>query len=205
MILPAPFRALLRRWMPASIVWLLCCALLLGAVGFPTVRRVAKDRSVPFPCQDKACGCRDAASCWKSCCCNTNQQKLAWAKRQGVTPPAFVVAAAAKEQAKAKKPCCQMAAGKGSAGACGLAVPASPALKEAKSSSRETAELGLVLASSYRKCQGLATLWTLLGQALLPDVELPVATAPEPGEWLTIGSESLCGDALPPRLRPPRV
>ncbi|MBS0267132.1 MAG: hypothetical protein JSS02_34720 [Planctomycetes bacterium] len=51
---------------------------------------VGKDRSQPFPCQDRPCGCRSAAQCKKSCCCFTRQQKLAWASRHGVSPEPFV-------------------------------------------------------------------------------------------------------------------
>ncbi len=30
----------------------------------------AKDRSRPFPCMDKACGCDSAERCFSSCCCH---------------------------------------------------------------------------------------------------------------------------------------
>ena len=39
-----------------------------------------KDQSVPFPCQNRPCGCRSADSCLKKCCCFTAAQKVAWAK-----------------------------------------------------------------------------------------------------------------------------
>ena len=43
-----------------------------------------KDRSEPFPCQDRPCACRSAAQCKKQCCCFTAEQKLAWGRRHGV-------------------------------------------------------------------------------------------------------------------------
>lgn len=71
----------------------------------------AKDRSTPYPCQDHPCGCRSAEQCWKQCCCMTNAQKLVWSRKNGVTPPEYVVAAAAREgfvpkPASAAKSCC---------------------------------------------------------------------------------------------------
>lgn len=68
-----------------------------------------KDRSTPFPCQDRPCGCASAKQCWKSCCCFTDSQKLAWAKANHVTPPDYVIAAAEKEaseKSQVVKNCC---------------------------------------------------------------------------------------------------
>lgn len=66
--------------------------------GAPSV----KDASQPFPCQNRPCGCANAEQCWTSCCCFTDEQKLAWAENTGVTPPDFVVKnAEAEASAKA--------------------------------------------------------------------------------------------------------
>lgn len=43
--------------------------------------------SEPFPCQSHSCGCASAHQCWTACCCYTPRQRLAWATRNGVTPP----------------------------------------------------------------------------------------------------------------------
>lgn len=62
-----------------------------------------------FPCMDCGCGCVTAEHCWRNCCCHTPAERLAWAKRNGVMPPAFVLAAAAKEAVRitaSSKPCC---------------------------------------------------------------------------------------------------
>jgi hypothetical protein len=71
-----------------------------------------KNLSTPFPCQDSICGCMSADQCWKSCCCRSNREKLAWAKKHGVTPPTFVLAAAELElplEQPTKKACCSAA------------------------------------------------------------------------------------------------
>jgi len=81
--------------------WLAILGYLLVASGLPlplgvvapaasdsaAAKRIAsKDRSRPFPCMDKACGCATADQCFKSCCCNTPAETLAWAKAHQIEP-----------------------------------------------------------------------------------------------------------------------
>lgn len=49
----------------------------------PGPAQITKDHSVPFPCQNRPCGCRSADTCLKKCCCFTADQKVAWAKMHG--------------------------------------------------------------------------------------------------------------------------
>ncbi len=44
-----------------------------------------------FPCENCPCGCASAAFCWDKCCCHSDEEKLAWAQKEGVTPPDFLV------------------------------------------------------------------------------------------------------------------
>lgn len=88
-------------------------------------RLAAKDRSRPFPCMDKPCGCATAEQCFATCCCHTPAERLAWAKAHSVEPAVLVAlerrvaADAASTQpaggccaAKApRKPACCSAAG----------------------------------------------------------------------------------------------
>ena len=94
-----------RRLM--SLLALLCLAAILLPLPIAPVAQnnSGKDTSQPFPCQNRPCGCRSAEQCWKKCCCFTNSQKVAWAKANGVDLPNYVLAAAKKETAIAKKPC----------------------------------------------------------------------------------------------------
>lgn len=58
-----------------------------GPRSAPAEKRLAvKDRSRPFPCQDKPCGCATAEQCFSNCCCNTPAETLAWARAHGVDP-----------------------------------------------------------------------------------------------------------------------
>ena len=64
-----------------------------------------KDKSRPFPCQDRPCGCGSADQCWKQCCCFTNSEKVAWAQANSVSVPDEVIAAAKTERPKPKERC----------------------------------------------------------------------------------------------------
>jgi len=64
----------------------------------PVQISVEKDRSEPFPCQDRPCGCRSAQQCWKKCCCFTNEQKLAWTRRNHIPAPRIVLEQIAREK-----------------------------------------------------------------------------------------------------------
>lgn len=83
-------------------------------VPLPSGPDAGKDRSQPFPCQDRPCGCRSAQQCWQKCCCFTNAQKVAWAKQNRVAVPDEVAAAARREQRQAtetaRKSCCSKTA-----------------------------------------------------------------------------------------------
>lgn len=72
-----------------TILVVLCIAIGLGNTYVPLPIAIEKDLSVPFPCQSKGCGCANAKQCWSSCCCHSNAEKLAWAKKNNVDPPAW--------------------------------------------------------------------------------------------------------------------
>ena len=40
-----------------------------------------------FPCEGCSCACAGASECWSHCCCHTEEQRVAWAIENGVTPP----------------------------------------------------------------------------------------------------------------------
>ena len=74
-------------------------------------RLAAKDRSRPFPCMDKPCGCATAEQCFTSCCCNTPAQTLAWAKAHAVEPAVLAalehrVAGGGRARTRAERAAC---------------------------------------------------------------------------------------------------
>jgi hypothetical protein len=87
--------SLLRRKKPVAFV--ACMAVAVSSIGIPVPCVSGSRTGAIYPCAGCSCGCIDAETCWRSCCCFTNQQKLAWARRNRVMPPAFVLAAAKRE------------------------------------------------------------------------------------------------------------
>lgn len=79
---------------------------IIGSLGVPLSSQRAARKGAAFPCQDCVCGCPDAETCWRDCCCFTNAQKVVWAEKNGVKVPIFVVAATRREQASVAKPAC---------------------------------------------------------------------------------------------------
>ena len=90
-------RLSMRRLISLCILLSVCALLLPLPVVFLRPTGTEKDLSQPFPCQNRPCGCQSAEQCWKKCCCFTNTQKVAWAKTNKVKLPAYVLAAARKE------------------------------------------------------------------------------------------------------------
>ena len=93
--------------------WLSLAGYLLVASGLPlpigrmptaasagAKRLEGKDRTQPFPCMDKPCGCATAEQCFTSCCCTTPAERLAWAKTHRVEAAIL----AALERRAARRP-----------------------------------------------------------------------------------------------------
>jgi hypothetical protein len=146
------------------LVALLTLSFLAGHAALPTVTRVGKDRSQPYPCQDRPCGCASAEQCWRHCCCFTNREKLAWAREHGVTCPTYVVEAAEKEAGESCRTCCH----RHSHGKPEKTERAerddhhSLASTEAPHGPRGT----LVVTDLLRQCGGVSLAWTILSAAL---------------------------------------
>lgn len=189
-----------------------------------------KDTSVPFPCMLKACGCRNAEDCWRGCCCFTNTQKLAWARKNSVDVPAYVVDAARHEQPSADSPdsngdsdsdgnwlsllatlfvpakanpgadCCS----KSSDASCSSSSDADCCTPPSNTS--RNVSLKLVSTVRALQCRGLSLTLALVSTMMVslgPQVEL---TGGLPDFLFTLTSETLpdttrCAPLPPPRLR----
>lgn len=189
------------RWRRAIEV-LLLCALVVGVFPSPeswlpgSVRRtletrVAKDRSRPFPCQDRPCGCQSAEQCRQSCCCFRAEEKQAWAAAAGI-PASEVISdvdslksiPAAADSGSVSRACCV-------------------ARKNSLPATRVTRSRGilLVLAEKCRGNQGRVMVWRL--------PEAPVRTlvgVSIPPQWSWEIVVRLLSDQIEssPALPPPR-
>lgn len=75
-----------------ATIWLVLLSFLFCLLPIPfPLSSAPKNHSEPFPCEDCPCGCTGPEECWTSCCCKTPQERLAWAKSKGITPPSYAV------------------------------------------------------------------------------------------------------------------
>jgi len=199
-------RSICRR-LVASLMLLVFA---VGTTGIPLPSWANKDTSVPFPCMHKACGCRNAADCWNSCCCNTNAQKLAWAKKHDVKAPGHVVAAAAREKHLAEssssaRACCSS---RKSQSACCSTTSGPVTQKRCCSSQSEVQperSTHWVRLEDARRCHGQGELWAILSQALTTIEASEVDVRPCAQAWLTLCSERAELLSSRPGERPPRA
>lgn len=161
----------------------------LGNMGADTTdspaakRLAAKDRSNPFPCMDKPCGCATAEQCFSSCCCHTLAERLAWAKLHNVHSAVLValehrVARDALTDSLVialpapKKPSCCSSQSPARA-SCGSSQPVASSLppsgpetsgsQEPEASRSKTVTLRAMLA-----CGGIAAQWFSMAVSLPP-------------------------------------
>lgn len=184
------------------------CALagfVAGTTGLPMPRvsLPGKDRSKPFPCQDRQCGCASAEQCWRGCCCFTNREKLAWAAKHGVTPPDYVFAAAERERpATAVASCCSARRG---TSCCERASTCCDARTGKAEVSAPLVTVEFVLAVQARKCQGQAELWLAMGAVALPPASVTLTLdSPICGDAVVSGP-TLVGVTNSPESPPPRA
>ena len=179
------------------------------AVGVPQRAPILKSHAERYPCENHPCGCADADSCWRECCCMTHAAKLAWAQKNGVTPPAFVVAAVKRERSAPEQPdrtqrasngtCCSAAAKTCCSSTPQRAEPAGSQIDERTS----TDGFKTVLLHAALKCRGLTASIGLLPPSLPPAPSEPMPLPVErfvsaSGESLLYDSPSYAVDPPPP-------
>lgn len=106
-----------------------------------------------FPCENCPCGCKTAEHCWTNCCCHSLSERLAWAQREGVTPPAFVVAAA-KEAAP--RSCYQAMSSSQTSRSCCSQRTSCCAKKSATEATAKTACGKKLVVLKALQCQGIS-------------------------------------------------
>jgi hypothetical protein len=198
----------------------------LPPAGTAAARKLAaKDRSQPFPCMDKACGCDTAERCFTNCCCHTPAETLAWAKARNIDPAVIQVLqrrVAAATPAPAAGSCCAAKQAKPSCCAAEVAgevresdseddsicseyqsLAAEPGLPPEPPADEEPATRVVILRAMLA-CGGSVAQWAAACVSLPPPV---VVTCEIP--WPRVGAVMTCdegasGTGGPPDLPPPR-
>ena len=151
---------------------------LLPVAGSPAAERLAgKDRSRPFPCMDKPCGCATAEQCFSNCCCNSPAELLAWAEAHRLDPATLLAlqhrVTATAPTAPSETCCCSSATAApsccaptecGPADECCAANPlASPEDRDPAPTSSKVISLKAMLA-----CGGILAGWSTAMTSLPP-------------------------------------
>jgi hypothetical protein len=140
--------------------------------GSPAAKRLAgKDRSLPFPCMDKPCGCATAEQCFTSCCCHTPAETLAWAKANRVDPGMLAAlerrAGAGSRPAPKSRSCCAVTAARPAC--CSTGNASEPATCDASESSCCAVETALPAAEADDVCRDYESLAADPGDVADPD------------------------------------
>jgi hypothetical protein len=139
---------------------------------------------VRFPCENCPCGCFNAEFCWDQCCCNSDQEKLAWAIENSVTPPAFLVERVQRNSQFRPRRTSEVPVESAPAGACcagkaGDKCEAAERDTPTRIAAQDTAagrpttksSLSVVLAWKAAECRGFDWVWTLLSQVYVLPLE----------------------------------
>lgn len=166
-------------------------------------RLAGKDRSQPFPCMDKPCGCTTAEQCFANCCCNTPAELLAWAKAHRVEPGLIAALrrrVAAAPEKSAVTSCCAV---KQQAACC--TEPPVEAPRQPADSADEPVSRHTVVLSSMLACGGLVSQWLAIGGALPPPAVVAVVFVAPLGELRAAGDDVCRAERAKPAAPPPRV
>jgi hypothetical protein len=204
--------------LPGKVIALvLLVGILVEIAGIPVVSVARKDRSRPYPCQDRPCGCASADECWHHCCCMNNKEKLAWARAHGVTPPDFVVAAAAQEDDQPAQLCGGTECGESAVGAhekeraCCRSrhnhhdVAADDATRDHGKTDKTEAKVKLVLSDFARQCSGLPQIILLFSDALPCAVSAQWKPAEALVGYVTDAARPCASAELAPPVPPPKL
>lgn len=186
-------------------------------------RLSGKDRSKPFPCMDKPCGCATAEQCFANCCCHTPAERLAWARAHDIE--AGVLAAlerrVAAEPRKAGSGCCAKKSAKPARSTPSLdldgleicseyrsfaSTPASVTAEDSSAPADEPPQPRLVVLRAMLACGGIVAEWFSCGVSLPPPaIVAAVVTYEPPLVTLAVADDQMICVPSVPDLPPPRA
>lgn len=194
--LPAvAIRCRLMRWSALLVYVCVSC-------GFSAPIPSGKDLSRPFPCMHSRCGCQNADQCWRSCCCHTASERLAWASKHGVTPPDYVQQLATQAE-PAQKSCCSSAKPAAKANAAKSSCCASHAEHKCAQQRHTEPDRGVSFLQAMR-CRGLSANWIGMAPSVTTD-QLECSISFGVIEWLTSSPIVIPSRDLAPPIPPPRL
>lgn len=192
-----------------------------------------KDRSQPFPCMDKACGCDTAERCLTNCCCHTPAETLAWAKARGIEASVIDaltrrVAASAPRAVPQASTCCAPKAAKAAEPSCCSAdsddvdnaicsdyqsladepratLPGEAVTNEPEKPSDEGGPASrVVILRAMLACGGIVAQWTAMGISLPPPPIVEMFLSERCPQSLVVVNDTPGPLVTEPAVPPPR-
>lgn len=169
---------------------------LTGFVGVPSAKPSACPSAERFPCENCPCGCASAESCWDKCCCHNDGEKLAWADRNGVTPPEFLVARVTKSRswvaASSKPSCCHCSIKKTTK------CEVSPAERSKGGESVDESCTKAILMWKAAECRGISYFWTMVAAVYVDPAHGIIQIDPPLLGWINFFEEHACSHLIAP-------
>jgi hypothetical protein len=186
-----------------TVSW--CLLALMGilqvpvSAGVPRVR-LTKDTSVPFPCQDRACGCQSAEQCYSSCCCFSPADRRRFAGEHGVDADRYGLSdrnGLSDVSKETSDDVCSEEPG------CCTRVSISPSACETLGTT-PLANIRVPSWSAYLKCRGITPAWSLFTAITFFDRSENSIPAPVPGDYLPLADVRHVPMNYAPETPPPR-
>ncbi len=177
-------------------------AYLAAIIGLPLSAPAGKDRSRPFPCQNRPCGCRSAEECWRHCCCFSAEERFAWAAAHDVEPPEYAERPNASSGHSLSCLRCEL---HNEAHAAPETTSRSSHCPQHNAAAGKGKARGAVVAWAALRCRGLSTLWVNSGAVLPPQSLSAGQPNPVPPDWIGDARSVLASRALTPPDPPPRT
>lgn len=216
-----PISPVFRRFQGFCAIAIYVVALI--GLPVPETSQAASDGA--YPCQQGRCGCATAEQCWRSCCCHTLDQRVAWARAHGVTPPAYVLEQLASQRSPGvetanEESCCehshQDSASEDSSCERQTASNPSDDHPEAHACCGDTTEsptpeqpaaprVPWVSFIDAAKCQGLQSFWIALGGVIPPPPAIDYVCELNPAGFVTPALQPRYEVSFSPPLPPPRA
>jgi hypothetical protein len=188
---------------------------LAAIAGIPLPAASLKDGGEPFPCQNHACGCRNAAECWHHCCCFTPEQRVSWAIAHHVAVPDYLQAiVAARTGAPANRE--SDTSGDAPCPACKHATRhdvndsdqddcCCHAHQCGRCTDDHESPCGWQSGIAALQCRGVSMLWLSTGAALPLRPSASWAPSADPGDWLRFTGNQHPHLSSDPAVPPPRL
>lgn len=168
------------------------------------------DNSAAYPCQTCRCGCKTAFQCWTSCCCHTPEERLEWARKNGVTPPSYAILKSpvkttfVSAKSVSKSSCCNTTKECGDSNIATCDQPQYKACEHCTKAAEKKKNQRWVFVLDALKCQGKSSSFSLLPWTIVPASVTWISTLSISGKVIAPSPILFVDSTHEPATPPPR-